>query len=43
MKDGTLFKDGPKEEILNDKNISKLYGTSVAIKKKDGYYYGLRA
>ena len=43
MKDGKLFKDGPKEDILSDKNISMLFGTSVGIKRKDGYYYGLRA
>jgi len=43
MKDGKLFKDGPKENILNNRNISMLLGTSVGIKKKAGYYYGLRA
>ena len=41
MKDGKIYKDGAKELILTDGNISKLFGTLVDIKKKDGYYYAL--
>ncbi|MFA6357291.1 MAG: ATP-binding cassette domain-containing protein [Candidatus Omnitrophota bacterium] len=43
MKDGKFFKDGPKEKILNNKNISNLFSIPVEIKQKDGYYYALRA
>jgi iron complex transport system ATP-binding protein len=42
MKDGKIYKDGEKELILTDKNISKLFGTSVEINRKGGYYYALR-
>ena len=43
MKDGKFYKDGPKESILTHENITKLFGACVEIKKKDGYYYALRA
>ena len=43
MKDGKFYKDGPKESILTHENITKLFEASVEIKKKDGYYYALRA
>ena len=43
MKQGRFFQEGPKEMILTDKNISKLFGSSVAVREKDGYYYALRA
>ena len=42
MKGGKIYKDGAKGVILTDKNISKLFGTSVEIKRKGGYYYALR-
>jgi iron complex transport system ATP-binding protein len=42
MKEGKFYKEGIKELILTDNNISKLFGSSVEIKKKDGYYYALR-
>jgi iron complex transport system ATP-binding protein len=43
MKNGKFYKDGPKELILTNDNISKLFEASVEIKRKDGYYYALRA
>ena len=42
MKDGKFCNDGPKGSILTDKNITKLFGAPVKIKRKDGYYYALR-
>jgi iron complex transport system ATP-binding protein len=43
MKEGKLCDDGPKGAILTGTNISRLFGTPVEIKRKDGYYYALRA
>lgn len=42
MKDGKFYKEGTKECVLTDKNISKLFEIPVEIKKKSGYYYALR-
>jgi iron complex transport system ATP-binding protein len=39
MKDGRFCMDGPKEEILTDKNISELFLVPVRVRKDDGYYY----
>jgi iron complex transport system ATP-binding protein len=43
MKKGRFYKDGPKGSILTRENISKLFEASVEIKRKNGYYYALRA
>lgn len=43
MKGGKFYKDGDKDAVLTNENISKLFETPVEIKKKDGYYYALRA
>jgi iron complex transport system ATP-binding protein len=43
MKDGKFCKEGPKDDILTSRNISKLFGARVEIKRKQGYYYALRA
>ncbi|MEI8011338.1 MAG: ATP-binding cassette domain-containing protein [Candidatus Omnitrophota bacterium] len=42
MKDGKFIQQGSKDEVLINKNISKLFGCPVEIKIKDGYYYALR-
>jgi len=42
MKDGKIYKDGAKEDILTNKNISRLFGAPVEIRQKNGYYYSLR-
>ena len=39
MKDGKFYKDGPKGIILTGKNISRLFGVRVQVKRKNGYYY----
>lgn len=38
IKDGRLFMQGPKDEILNSGNISKLYGCRLLLKKSNGRY-----
>lgn len=43
MKGGKFLEDGPKNKVLNNKNISRLFGIPLEIKVKDGYYYVLRA
>ncbi|MBF0485852.1 MAG: ATP-binding cassette domain-containing protein [Candidatus Omnitrophica bacterium] len=43
MKEGKFYKEGPKEAILTDLNMTRLFSSPVEIKKKDGYYYALRA
>ncbi|MFA6379013.1 MAG: molybdenum ABC transporter ATP-binding protein, partial [Candidatus Omnitrophota bacterium] len=41
VKKGRIFKDGPKRDIITDKNMSQLFKTSVKIKKDQGYYYAV--
>jgi iron complex transport system ATP-binding protein len=43
MKEGRLCDDGPKESMLTARNISKVFGASVDIMRKHGYYYALKA
>lgn len=43
MKSGRFVSDGSKEKIISRKNISKLFEVPVEIKRKNGYYYALRA
>ena len=39
MKDGRFVKDGRKPEILNDKEIGRLFGVVVNVREEGGYYY----
>lgn len=39
MKDGTVWRDGPKAEVLTDETISGLFAIPVRIVEADGYYY----
>jgi iron complex transport system ATP-binding protein len=39
MKDGKIFLDGRKEEMMTDRNIGDLFGIPVTIKEQGGYYY----
>lgn len=44
VKDGQLFMQGPKDEILTSENISQLYGCQLQLEKNDGGYrvsYGI--
>ena len=38
LKEGEIFKDGKKEEILTAANLSELYSLPINLQKKDGYY-----
>lgn len=38
IKEGKVFRDGRKEEVLTDKNLSELFSLSVKVLKKEGYY-----
>jgi iron complex transport system ATP-binding protein len=39
IKNGKFCRDGPKEEILTDKNIGDLFSVPVQIRQEQGYYY----
>lgn len=41
LKDGKIFKDGEKEEILSEKNLSHLFGLPVKIARNNGYYHAI--
>ncbi len=38
FKDGKIFMDGPKKEILTSSNLSLLFGIQVEVQNTDGYY-----
>ena len=39
LKDGRVFEDGPKETILTSSSLSRLFGTSLEVVKRDRYYH----
>ncbi len=39
VKDGKLFRDGAKQDVLTEKNLSELFGMPVKIRTGDGYYH----
>jgi iron complex transport system ATP-binding protein len=39
MNDGRFVKDGKKAEILNDREIGRLFGVAVNVREEGGYYY----
>jgi iron complex transport system ATP-binding protein len=39
VKEGGIFCDGKKEEVLTDKNISALYDMDLSIRESNGYYW----
>jgi iron complex transport system ATP-binding protein len=39
LKEGRIFKDGMKSEVLTSENLSSLYGLSLEVVRRDGYYY----
>ena len=38
LSEGHIYADGPKEELLTDETLSRLYGTRVEVERKDGYF-----
>ncbi len=39
LKQGRVFADGPKEEILTSASLSRLFGSPFEVLRRDGYYY----
>jgi len=39
VKDGKIFGDGKKEDMLTDKNISELYSMDLSVRESNGYYW----
>ena len=39
LKEGQIFKDGPKDRLLASKAISELFNAPLEVMKRDGYYY----
>jgi iron complex transport system ATP-binding protein len=39
VKDGKIFGDGKKEDVLTDRNISTLYDMNLVIRESNGYYW----
>ena len=38
VKDGRVFADGDKEELLTDSKVSELYGESIKVESQNGIY-----
>ncbi len=38
IKEGKVFRDGNKEKVLTDANLSELFSLQVKVLEKDGYY-----
>jgi len=38
LREGRIVADGPKEEVLTEKNLKETYGADVRVAKVDGYY-----
>jgi iron complex transport system ATP-binding protein len=38
LREGRVFADGPKDEVLTEENLSEVYGTAVRVTEIDGYY-----
>jgi iron complex transport system ATP-binding protein len=41
LKDGKVFADGEKEEILSEENLSLLFGLPVQVTRNNGYYHAI--
>ena len=41
IRDGKVFRDGAKRDILTDDNLSKLFSLPVKVLEKGGYYQAL--
>ena len=39
LREGRVFKDGPKRDVLTAANLSELYGMKVRLDLDDGYYH----
>lgn len=39
LKEGRVFVDGPKQEVLTTETLARLFGTSFELMQRDGYYH----
>src|ERR1700751_5548831 len=39
MRDGGIFADGPKEELLTEEKLRELFGVEVTLTRRDGYWH----
>lgn len=39
LRQGRIFADGPKDELLTENRLQKLFGVSVTISQRDGFYH----
>jgi iron complex transport system ATP-binding protein len=39
LREGRVFKDGPKKDVLNSANLSELYRMNVRLDEENGYYH----
>ncbi len=39
IKDGRIFRDGEKEDLLTSKSLSELFGMDVKVAERHGYYH----
>jgi iron complex transport system ATP-binding protein len=39
LREGRVFSDGPKSEILTTERLTELFGLPVELSKRDGYYH----
>jgi iron complex transport system ATP-binding protein len=39
LKDGQVFRDGPKADVLTSGSLSELFGLPVQLQEQDGYYH----
>jgi iron complex transport system ATP-binding protein len=39
MRDGRIFRDGPKEEVLCASSLSELFRSDVHLQRNDGYFH----
>ncbi|HVE40097.1 MAG TPA: ATP-binding cassette domain-containing protein [Planctomycetota bacterium] len=39
LRNGRVFRDGPKEEVLSSANLSELYRLPLRVERDDGYYH----
>jgi iron complex transport system ATP-binding protein len=39
LRDGRIFADGPKQDLLTSRRLSELFGLAVELTQRDGYYH----
>ena len=39
MRNGKVFQDGPKREMLTAERLSELFGMPITVEERDGFYH----